>query len=203
LEIADEDRPISSSSVEKFWKTNGVQFKFTVSTNHLTSSKFTINQWWLSASLSYSFYLQDFALTAQTQLPHGHGKLALTNINLKASGHSYFVGLDEIASGKLLSAAKTGTAFSGDRFDYAISEALNVAERLHLFQKQTFERRLLVLPALNFVAVWLHAESDDVIIPLPPTFDRWKAYQPYSEKELLKLLQPEANKALKESNSPR
>ena len=40
-------------------------------------------------------------------------------------------------------------------------------------------------------------KSDDILIPLPPTGGRWNACQPYSESEMIKLLQPEAEKKLK------
>jgi hypothetical protein len=52
------------------------------------------------------------------------------------------------------------------------------------------------MPWILFRAVWLHGKSDDIIIPLGATFGRWNAMQPYSESEMLKLLQPDAKKKL-------
>jgi len=76
-------------------------------------------------------------------------------------------------------------------------EALRSAESLPQIQKKDFELRRLDCPSLLFVAVWLHGKSDDILIPLPPTGGRWNACQPYSESEMIKLLQPEAEKKLK------
>jgi len=77
-------------------------------------------------------------------------------------------------------------------------EALRIAEQLPQIKKQDYEVRRLDSPGILFVAVWLHSKSDDMIIPLPPTFGRWNAYQLYSEKQMVKLLKPEAKKKLKE-----
>jgi hypothetical protein len=75
-------------------------------------------------------------------------------------------------------------------------EAMRRAEQLPQIKAQDFELRRLDCPSVLFVAVWLHGKSDDIIIPLPPTGGRWNAYQPYSESEMIKLLQPEAEKKL-------
>jgi len=76
-------------------------------------------------------------------------------------------------------------------------EALRKAEKLPQIKKQDYELRFLDIPSVYFVAVWLHRESDDILIPLPSTFGRWDAYQPYSESAMIKLLKPEAKKVLK------
>ena len=77
-------------------------------------------------------------------------------------------------------------------------KALRMAEQLPQIKKQDYEIRRFDIPWMLFVAVWLHGKSDDIIIPLPPTFGRWNAYQPYSESEIIKLLKPEAKKKLKQ-----
>ncbi|MDR3458245.1 MAG: hypothetical protein P4N60_12420 [Verrucomicrobiae bacterium] len=65
-------------------------------------------------------------------------------------------------------------------------------------KQQDYELRMLNLPGLSFQAIWLHAKTDDLIIPLPwysnPTIH---PYQPYSEKQLVKILQPEAKRVTK------
>src|SRR5208282_3818947 len=140
----------------------------------------------------------------------------------------YSVGPTNLASGQLLSAAKPGTwryllmhgtnavaaagliadktngtalTFAGldtTGFSDETLEALRKAEQLPQIEKQDYELRRLDCPPILFVAVWLHGKSDDIIIPLPNTFGRWNAYQPYSESEMIKLLKPEAEKKLKE-----
>ncbi len=130
---------------------------------------------------------------------NGERQIVSTNIDLKSSGHVYGVALTNLASGQFLSATKVSKYdFSGDHFDNEISEALRIAEQLPQVEKQDYEPRLLDIPSILFVAVWLHGKSDDIIIPLPPTFGRWNAYQPYSESEIIKLLKPEAKKKLKQ-----
>jgi hypothetical protein len=78
------------------------------------------------------------------------------------------------------------------------TEALRKAEELPQVKKHDYELRSLNNPSILFRAVWLHGESDDIIIPLPPTWGRWNAYQPYSESQMVKLLRPEVEKKLKE-----
>jgi hypothetical protein len=62
------------------------------------------------------------------------------------------------------------------------------AEELPQVKKQDYEFRFLNLAPLSFFAVWLHGKSDDIIIPLPPTWGIWNAYQPYSESQITGLL---------------
>jgi hypothetical protein len=77
-------------------------------------------------------------------------------------------------------------------------EALHEAEKLPQVQKQDYELRFLEVPAISFVAVWLHGKSDDIIIPLPPAFGRkLNAYQPYSEAQIVDVLEPEAKEVMK------
>ena len=67
-------------------------------------------------------------------------------------------------------------------------EAMRKAEELPQVKKQDYEFRFLNLAPLSFFAVWLHGKSDDIIIPLPPTWGIWNAYQPYSESQITELL---------------
>jgi hypothetical protein len=80
-------------------------------------------------------------------------------------------------------------------------EALRKAKELKQIKEQDYELRFLQVPAINFVAVWLHGKSDDIILPLPPTFGRkLNAYQPYAESEIIKVLKPDAKEAMKAPN---
>ena len=140
----------------------------------------------------------------------------------------YSVGTQNIISGNLLSAAnysgwrylffhgtnavcevplsidpkdgklsKRGGVF-GNELIQATLEALPKAEGLPQVEKQDYEFRFLICYAIKFDAIWLHGKSDDIIIPVPPTYDRVNAYQPYSEGEIIKLLKPEAENTLKQ-----
>jgi len=97
-------------------------------------------------------------------------------------------------TGKVLKSAGFGKAV----YSNETLEALRMAEQLPQIKKQDYELRCLDDMSLHFVMVWLHGKSDDILIPLPPTFGRWNAYQPYSESEMINLLKPEAGKKLKE-----
>ena len=155
------------------------------------------------------------------------GGYQIEELTISKPFRDYAVGLTNLASGQLLPAARAGTwryllrhgtnavgaaelmadptnsptlRFAGlDTTDFSKEtlEALRRAESLPQIQKQDYELRRLDCPSLLFVAVWLHGRSDDILIPLPPTGGRWKAYQPFSESEMHRLLQPEAEKKLK------
>ena len=160
--------------------------------------------------------------------PKSLGGFRIEELTMADPYRNYYVGLDDLASGHLLSAAKsggswmyllihgtnavgaagliadekTGTALrSNGLYQTDCSnetlEALRMAEQLPQIKKQDYELRRLDIPPILFVAVWLHGKSDDIIMPLPPTFGRWNAYQPYSESQMIKLLKPEAKKKLK------
>jgi hypothetical protein len=102
--------------------------------------------------------------------------------------------------------SKTGKALSfNGLFESGRSsetlEAARTAGELPQIKKQDYELRFLEVPALNFVAVWLHGRSDDIIMPLPPTFGRnLNAFQAYSESEIIKVLKPEAKEVMKAPN---
>jgi hypothetical protein len=133
----------------------------------------------------------------------------------------YYVGLTNLAAGKLLSVAESsswqylllhGTSAVGavtlkqtnGKLIFAglyetdcsneTLKALRIAGQLPQVKKQDYELRRLDDPSILFVAIWLHGKSDDIIIPLPNTFGRWNAYQAYSESQMIKLLQPEAKR---------
>ena len=145
--------------------------------------------------LGLTLVLSGYCHAAIVSSLDGVRQIISTNIDLKS--RSYGVGLTNLASGKLFSGTKE-VNFSGDRFDNEIPKALQIAEQLPQVKKLDYEPRLLNIPPILFVAVWLHGKSDDIIIPLPPTFGRWNAYQPYSGKQIIKLLKSAAKKKLKE-----
>ncbi|MGA2556400.1 MAG: hypothetical protein ABSG04_09015 [Verrucomicrobiota bacterium] len=151
----------------------------------------------------------------------------IEDVTIADAHREYFVGLTNLAAGHLLSAAKigpwrylllqgtnavgaaelnadekTGKALGFRSLQRAFEpeaplEALRMAEKLPQVQKEDYEVRYLDIAPVLFVAVWLHRESDDIIIPLPNTFGRFKAYQPYSESEIIKVLKTEAEQKLK------
>jgi hypothetical protein len=111
-------------------------------------------------------------------------------------------GTNAVGMEELVADAKTGALkFNGlyqSNGSSETMEVLRIAEQWPQVKKQDYEVRRLDCAPLLFRAVWLHGKSDDIIIPLPDTFNRWLAFHPYSEKEMLKLLKPEAKKKLAE-----
>jgi hypothetical protein len=110
-------------------------------------------------------------------------------------------GTNAVGASGLIADEKTGKAMKANGlfqtdFSNETMKALRIAEQLPQVKKQDYEIRRLDIPSILFVAVWLHGKSDDIIIPLGATFGRWNALQPYSESQMIKLLQPEARKRL-------
>jgi hypothetical protein len=108
-------------------------------------------------------------------------------------------GTNAVGAAGLSADDKTGKALEFDSLEQSAFasetlKALRMAEQLPQIKKQDYEVRRLDMPPILFRAVWLHGKSDDIIIPVGATFGRWNALQPYSESELVKLLQPEAKK---------
>ncbi len=85
-------------------------------------------------------------------------------------------------------------------FPNAPLDALCAAEKLPQIKKQDYEVRSLGIAPLNFTAIWLHGRSDDILIPLPPTFGRFKENQPYSVTQVIKVLRMDAQDVIKRPN---
>ena len=101
-----------------------------------------------------------------------HGTNVVAGVDLEADENT----------GKPLKCTSLG---DGDKvFSKETLKALQAAGQLPPVQQQDYEARLLANELVSFQAVWLHGKSNDFIIPLPPTYDRMNAYQPYSESQV-------------------
>lgn len=161
--------------------------------------------------------------------------LQIEDLTIAEPHRWYDVGAADLASGHLLSSARSGSwryvlihgtnavgvaeIFNADTnigddlrfgalyqtaFCNETLEALRKAKEMPQIQKQDYELRLVRISAINFFAVWLHGKADEIILPLPPTFGRkLKAYQPYSESHIIKVLKPDANEVMKAPRSLR
>jgi hypothetical protein len=153
--------------------------------------------------------------------------LPIDKLTISDPHRGYVVGLDDLVSGKLLSAAKlkiwrylllNGTKAVGavelnasdeignsleflslqhTRFANSTIAALKKAEKLPQIKKQDYEPRYLIIPGVYFLAIWLHATSDDILIPLRPSPGEVKGNQSYTESQIIKLLNPIAVDARK------
>jgi hypothetical protein len=73
-------------------------------------------------------------------------------------------------------------------FVRSTAEGLSAAEALGPVQEAAFELRLLRVPALYLVALWLHSPGrDDLFIPLEPAPAPFEARRPYKEPEFAEL----------------
>lgn len=139
----------------------------------------------------------------------------------------YSVGLNKLAAGQFLSAATPGNwvyliiqgtnaigaadVHTGNKGQNGLRfvglnrpffpddplQAVRIAKDLPQVKQGDYEVRRLNIPSILFQAIWLHGKTDDFILPLPNTFNRWKPFQPYTADEMLKLLKPEAEKRQK------
>lgn len=155
------------------------------------------------------------------------GGYQIEDLTIASPFRDYSVGLTNLAAGQLLADARAGTwryllmhgtnavgaaelradptnstalIFAGlDTTDLSreTQEALRRSEQLPQIKEKDYELRRLDCPSILFVAVWLHGKSDDILVPLPPAKGRWNAYQAYSERQMIELLQPMAEKRLK------
>lgn len=76
-------------------------------------------------------------------------------------------------------------------------DALNMAENAPVLRAKSVELRLLSVPALHVIAVWLHGEDEDRFIPVAPTPATLLPMQLIDKDRLFSALIPEAQ-ALKQ-----
>lgn len=146
--------------------------------------------------------------------------VAREEMDIAAPHAVYFVGLQEVADGTLLSAATltgwrylvlsdeepvaaadiaVGNAnasahfshFSEGSFVKSTVEGIGFAENLKEVHTADYELRLLNIPSLYVVSLWLHG-SNDRIIPLSPTNQILEPYRAYSEEQILEALRQAA-----------
>jgi hypothetical protein len=82
-------------------------------------------------------------------------------------------------------------------FVRSTAEGLEAAEALEPVRVADFELRLLRVPALNLLALWLHtAGPDDLFVPLEPAPPPFEARRSYPEPEFAELAADIARRAL-------
>lgn len=155
---------------------------------------------------------------------------ATTGLNLDALSAAaphrcYFVRLESVAGGQILSEAElTGWRYivlsdelpllaaelninadedvpefsntnQGPHVEGTV-EGVRIAESLDEVRRQDFELRLLEIPSLYVIALWLHGEENNLLIPLPPTNPVLTSFGIFTEEELLTVLREAAIKQL-------
>jgi hypothetical protein len=82
------------------------------------------------------------------------------------------------------------TSINEGPFVAATADALGIAKQLD----GDYELRVLTIPAVYVVALWLYAASGSVLIPLAPAPSGLTANQPYDETSFTAALHPLAEK---------
>ncbi len=73
-------------------------------------------------------------------------------------------------------------------FTAATVEALRAAENLPQVAKADYELRLLKVPAVYLVALWLHGGEQDILVPMGDPPGGLKRNKPYSEAGVIRAL---------------
>ena len=100
-------------------------------------------------------------------------------------------------------AKREDLAFAGlthGPFTGATVDGLHAAERLPQVEKADYELRLLKVPAVYLVALWLHGADEDLLVPLGPPPAGLKKNKAYTEAAVLRALRPTVAQA-KEFNA--
>ncbi|MEB0048688.1 MULTISPECIES: hypothetical protein [unclassified Pseudomonas] len=170
----------------------------------------------LRPALQAALQTQGFGINRQ------FAQASASGISLSAPYRSYSLSLEDLAQGKRLKDAALGdwhylvfadgvtiaeaqlaekqghvefSSLNHGAMASATVSALELAENAAQLQGKTVELRVLFISALHVVAIWLHADGDDVLIPIAPTPPELAATQLYSEVSLMALLTPAASRA--------
>ena len=141
----------------------------------------------------------------------------------------YSIGLTNLAAGQFLSAAKSGSwrylllhdiravgevsviedqgqlhfgGLSSSRFADETRVAVENARASSRLRDRDYELRFLDIPSIHFVAVWFHADNDDVLVPLRPAWSPLKVDELYSENEIVQVIRPQAQRVLDSDGKP-
>jgi hypothetical protein len=100
-----------------------------------------------------------------------------------------------VASAETLASQGGGEQFShfnSGPFVASTATALEAAEGLVEIRDGSYEMRLLHVPALYTMALWLHGDGNDVLVPLAPSPDGVEPNRAYPADELLAILAEKA-----------
>lgn len=117
---------------------------------------------------------------------------------LQATGWRYLLRqADQVVASAEALVPESGPAlfshFNQGPFVESTAAALERAEGLPEMRDGSFELRLLHVPALYTMALWLHGDGDDdILIPLAPAPPDVEPNRPYPAAELLELLADKA-----------
>jgi hypothetical protein len=119
------------------------------------------------------------------------------NISLSEAYRGYSLSLEDVSQAQLADVRGhvEFASLNHGAIAAATVGALKLAEQSPQLQGKTVELRVLFVSALHLVAIWLHADTEDVLIPIEPTPKELAVTRLYGEAELLTLLKPKADQA--------
>ncbi len=144
------------------------------------------------------------------------------DLSLAPPHRVYYVRLSDVAAGRLLSAAGRGSwmylvmagprALGGVQLDESNKEepdivfegglapsilaALDKANGQPQVMRKDYEVRFLSVPGANYFALWLHAQDDDLLLPIPMPWRELDSCELSSERDVLDQLRPEAERTM-------
>lgn len=161
------------------------------------------------------------ALTDNAMPPESLRRAAPSNLQASEGYRVYTLGLDELEKGDLLSTAKAANwrhlllqgddaiaeadlaetaggegrivAFHGGPRAKGTLEGLKTADSLDDVRQAEYEPRVLEIPGIYFVALWLHGNGEnDLVIPVEPDRSPLTNYRPYRLSEVTEALRERA-----------
>jgi hypothetical protein len=121
----------------------------------------------------------------------------------KQTGWRYLLAQDdevvaeaELTAGRRVAKGAKGAkhedlAFAGlthGPFTGATVDGLHAAERLPQVEKTDYELRLLKVPAVYLVALWLHGADEDILVPIGQPPAGLRKNKPYTEARVMRAL---------------
>ena len=96
------------------------------------------------------------------------------------------VALAEVADGRPLRYASRQSSSVAE----AVLKAIADAEKLDSVQKSDYELRILRIPELYLLAVWLHSATSDLLLPVRPFTKTLGDGSSFTEKQVVAALRP-------------
>ncbi len=113
---------------------------------------------------------------------------------LLCDGDQGGVGELEVATSQQTGATPFVAVHEGTAAQLSI-DALRFAETIPDVGHETFEARFLKVSALDFTALWLHRDGQDLIVPITGGGDALETHHVYLEQQVTQALFPRAQQA--------
>jgi len=131
-----------------------------------------------------------FSAQLEDVLPDGRGLLQADRPTswqyVVRDRNGVIVALSEVANGTPCQYASQQSPVVAE----AVLKAIQDAEKLDAVKQSDYELRILRVPELYLLAVWLHAPNDDVLLPVRPFTRILGDGSSFTEKQVVAALRP-------------